>query len=104
MDQPESPIRHGMENILLGPMHVQSGVEYVRSYEYAPKLVGVAPIMPPFALPPSYNPPDYSDTMRDILVRLDNIELLISNLSTYIRTPWYKRLYIWTKNLLGLSE
>lgn len=103
MDQPESPVRHGLENILIGPMYVKSGVEYVLREDIGMdddiRTITTGDFLP---LEPTLPQPPYSSTddlLASILVQLVDIKSQLDSLSTYTHTPWYKRLAMWFKGL-----
>ena len=102
MDQPESPIKHGRDNIKLGPTTFQSGVEYVRTeskqaYEHPPLWPS---LQPEPTLPPPIDPKLHEWALVEIIERLGRIQSQLDTLSTYIHLPWYKRLRMWIKDNL----
>ncbi len=94
MNQPDSPIRHGLSDVLLGPIHVQSGVEYVVTSERPTHVTSV--------VLPSTDPliADIHIFMSTIVQRLDQITHTLD----YLALPWYKRLWMWARTTFSTSS
>lgn len=96
MDQPESPVKHGRENIQLGPTSIQSGIEYVQRQVRQEQEHEHALEFDKFILPPTLDPNIVYDSLANIIERLGRIESALD----YLLTPWYKRLHMWLKRVL----
>lgn len=97
MDQPESPVKHGRENIQLGPTSIQSGVEYVQRQAQWDEQASMASMKADqFILSPPLDPNIVYDSLANIIDRLGRIESALD----YLVLPWYKRLHMWLKRVL----